>query len=115
MVINQFSEEELADELERRGVINPKPDLFKDFTDDQLERELKRKEWVRKRTEEAPEMICSEDINLTALRIQVISYMSCIKEDGYISDNRKQQVFEIAMAMFYGSDVFEWVNKYNLE
>ena len=37
----------------------------------------------------------------------------CIQEieDGKANDNTKQEVFECAVEIFYGKDIWDWVNK----
>ena len=78
-------------------------DLLKKFTNEELEAELMRRE--------APDMLASEDINVSHLRSEVACYIQDIKDNAREPKNGKELIFEKALTMFYGKDIFSWINK----
>jgi len=102
-----LKEQEILDELEKRDIINPEPDLFKDFSDEQLEKELEKRK--------KPKILNSEDINLSGLRKKAEEYVDSLFKNGHPPKDAEQYMFEEVMRTFYGKDIFLWINNEYIE
>ncbi|OGU60446.1 MAG: hypothetical protein A2V66_01810 [Ignavibacteria bacterium RBG_13_36_8] len=77
---------------------------IKDFTDQQLKDELKRREMVIDRPEPKPITISGHNKFIAACE----AYIKDIEEKH--PEPEKQYVFEAAMEAVYGEKIWEWVN-----
>lgn len=78
-----------------------------DFTDEALQKELERRAQA-KRTTKRPAMLYS--IDTTELRKACSDYLTEIETDGYADTDTRHYIFEAALEMFYGGDVWKYVN-----
>ena len=79
---------------------------LKDFTVEDLKQELAR------RNLERPNMLVT--VSLSDLKGRCQEYIDYLCSSEYHEDalsDWKQSVFEAAMMMFYGDDVWEWINE----
>ena len=64
-----------------------------------------------RRRYEPPQMLASEDINISAIRDCVADYINFVKENRRESKDYRQYLFETALITFYGNDIFNWLNE----
>jgi len=103
----RFSSEEILKELEDRDKIKTTMN-FSDYSDEQLEEELKRRE----RIENAPpDPLPSEDINILNIRKQAEDYVRSIHETGMPPKDGEHYMFKSVMTTFYGNDIWTWINR----
>jgi len=82
---------------------------LKDYSKEELEKELERK---NKEENKPPEELDNFHYNLEGLRDLARDLMAYLAgdDDKYIKDI-EYKIFEKVMEVFYGEDVFDWMNK----
>lgn len=58
-----------------------------------------------------PKLISKEDADFAPLLVMCKGYIDFIDSDDYHEDNLyKQQIYEASMELFYGKDVWKYIN-----
>lgn len=79
------------------------------FTDEDLQRELERRANLKKKASK-PEQLNPHG-SLETLRELCQSYIDTIADEGYVDEDHKDYIFEAAMEVFFGGDVWDWINR----
>jgi hypothetical protein len=82
--------------------------MFDQFTDEQLEQEMARRQRI-KEEEKKPKQI--ERPDLTRLRQSCQTYIDTLADKGYPPKDGDHYIFETAMNTIYGDRVWSWVNE----
>lgn len=77
---------------------------LKDYTDIELNEEMKRRERVN-----WPKPL--KEVNWTELIKQCEYYINHLGENGYESKDGDRHIYEIALSVIYGGDVWTWINE----
>jgi len=81
--------------------------MFDNFTDEQLQKELERRQKIKDESEKPQQ---HESINIGPLRKICQSYIDDVQKDGYADDDYVHYIFEVAMGAVFGEDVWQWIN-----
>ena len=81
--------------------------MLNKFTDEELEEELKRRKFV-------PKHLPLKEVNVSLLYEQVKAYIDSIHQNGYPEKDAEHFIFETTMKIFYGPDIYKWINEHNL-
>ena len=82
--------------------------MLKEFTDDQLDKELRSREEIKRREgKPSPKTI----INTNPLRKLCYAYINELDEKGYVDDDFECYIFEAAMTTYFGKNVWGWIKK----
>ena len=80
--------------------------ILKEFTDEELKRELERRSNIRLNK---PTQFDIPDLN--PLRTILQEYIDEATENNYVSEDFEQYIFETVMNVFYGVDVWDYINE----
>lgn len=82
-------------------------DVLQNYTDEQLEDELKRRQTT------PPDPLPSEDVKIYRLFTLASEYLESIAKVGRPPKDSEHFMFEEVMKTFYGGAIFKWINKHN--
>ena len=80
--------------------------MLDDFTDEQLQAEVERREEIA-RQESMPKQL--ETIVLAPLQQTCQEYINLLSAGGHDSPDLREDIFEVAVEMFFGKSVWEWI------
>jgi len=81
--------------------------MFDNFTDEQLQKELERRQKIKDESEKPQQ---HESINIGSLRKICQFYIDDVHKDGYADYDYVHYIFEVAMGAVFGEDVWQWIN-----
>lgn len=84
--------------------------ILHQLSDKDLEEELKRREAKKS----LPYSLPSEDLNISKIRNLAADYLQSIVKRGKPPKDSENYIFEEVMKTFYGDDIFNWINKFNI-
>jgi hypothetical protein len=81
-----------------------------DFTDEQLAQELERRAAEKEQLSKVPEPL--DDVDWSAVKEICVSHIESMSKADYCNDNSdKDYIFEAAISAVYGPDIWEWRRK----
>ena len=78
-----------------------------DFTDEALQKELERRAQAKSGSNRPPRL---DPIDVSELCKLCEEYLTQCEREGYVDDDLRRYIFEEALEMFYGGDVWKYVN-----
>ncbi len=80
------------------------------YTDEELDKELERRLKIKNAP---PDMLASEDLNISRIRQEAGDYIKAIHATGREPHDADHGFCEVVMEAFYGKDIWTWINKHN--
>ena len=80
------------------------------YTDEELDKEFERR---LKLKNAPPDMLASEDLNISRIRQEAVDYIKSIHENGREPHDADHGFCEVVIEAFYGKDVWAWITEHN--
>ncbi len=80
------------------------------LTTEELREELEKREKIENAP---PDMLASEDLNISRIRQEAEDFIKSIHETGREPHDADHGFCEAVMEAFYGKDIWTWINKHN--
>jgi len=88
---------------------NDLPDMrtIKDFSDIEMQKELKR----RKKEKKIPQPLSSDEVDVDKIRNTAIEYMKERHSENFYDDDWDHWFYECVIEAFYGKGIWDYLNK----